>query len=72
MGMDPVQWFQSSNMGLDLERREHILLPRPTPAFHIAAPPLTCASGLGNADSAVPVACFPIAVHYNVRRAENL
>ena len=59
MGMDPVQWFQSCNARSDLERREHILLPRPAPPSDIAAPPLTCASGLGNGDSAVPVACSP-------------
>ena len=72
MGMDPVQWFQSSKMHVDLERREHILSSRPTPALHITAPPLTCASGLGNGDSAVPVACSPLVVHYNVSCAENL
>ena len=72
MGMDPVQWFQSSKMHVDLERREHILSSRPTPALHITAPPLTCASGLGNGDSAVHVACPPTVVHYNVSCAENL
>ena len=50
-------------------RCEPLALTPPRILEHI---PLGLPSGLGNGDSAVPVACPPTAVHYNVLCAENL